>query len=150
MRQSILAVAFLAVVCAQVPPNSPANAPTNNPANTGRRGRQAQPQTKVSELETPVATFHGTLKSLSKKEVVLAMPEDQSIVFHVSHKTKFLKDGKPIKPAAIPADATLTVDGKRDLLGNVEAVSVTVDAGRKPAGPAGEGAATGGGAAPPR
>jgi hypothetical protein len=78
-------------------------------------------------LETPVATFHGKLKSLSKKEIVLELGEDQSIAFHVSGKTRFLKNGKPIKPAAIAAGAALTIDGRRDLLGNVDAVTVTVD-----------------------
>jgi len=81
-------------------------------------------------LETPVATFHGKLKSISKKDIVLETGEDQSITFHISHKTKFVKDGKSIKPAAIPAGAQLTIDGKRDLLGNVDAVTVTVDAAR--------------------
>src|SRR5215467_11412745 len=118
MRLSIIVLAVAALVCAQTP-------------NPGRRGRQTQPQARVSDLETPVATFHGTLKSINKKEVVLALAEDQTIAFHVSHKTKFLKDGKAIKPSAIPADAPLTVDGKRDLLGNVEAVTVTVDAAKK-------------------
>lgn len=141
MRQSILAIAFLAVVCAQVP--------MNYPTNTGRRGRTQQRQTGISPMETPVATFHGTLKSVSKKEVVLAMPEDQSIVFHFTGKTKFLKDGKPIKPSAIPTDAPLTVDGKRDLKGNVEAITVTVDSGKKPAEPAAEPVSSGS-AAPPR
>ena len=78
-------------------------------------------------METPVATFHGKLKSVSKKDIVLEVGEDQTIAFHISHKTKFLKDGKPIKPAAIPAGAPLTVDGRRDLFGNVDAVTVTVD-----------------------
>lgn len=89
--------------------------------------RPQRPQSRVSQLETPVATFHGKLQSLSKKDIVLEIGEDQTIDFHISHKTRFLKDGKPIKPAAIPAGAALTVEGKRDLLGNVDAVTVTVD-----------------------
>jgi hypothetical protein len=88
----------------------------------------------VSELETPVATFHGALRSINKKEVVLALPEDQSIAFHVSHKTKFLKDAKPIKPSAIAPGAPVTIEGKRDVLGNVEAVTVTVDSPAKQPG----------------
>ena len=64
---------------------------------------------------------------MSKKDVILEVGEDQSISFHISGKTKFLKEGKPIKPAAIAPGASLTIDGKRDLLGNVDAVTVTVD-----------------------
>jgi len=67
------------------------------------------------------------VKSISKKEIVLAMPEDQSVAFHISHKTKFVKDSKPIKPAAVGAGATVMVEGKRDALGNTDAVTVTLD-----------------------
>ena len=118
MRKCLLAVVLIPVLCAQTP-------------STGRQSKpgkaRQQSQNKVSDLETPVATFHGTVRSINKKEIVLDMPEDQSIAFHISHKTKFVKDEKPIKPAAVAAGALVTVDGKRDLLGNVEAVTVTVD-----------------------
>jgi hypothetical protein len=107
-------------------------AQTQSPGRQSRQGQRQQPQNKVSELETPVATFHGTLRSISKKEIVLDLPEDQSITFHISHKTRFVKDTKSIKPSAIAAGALVTVDGKRDLLGNVEAVTVTVDSSKKP------------------
>src|SRR5438270_2437220 len=117
-----LASALVSGLCAQTP----------YPGGQSRQGRRRQPQNKVPDLETPVATFHGTLRSINKKEVVLELPEDQSIAFHISHKTKFLKDGKPVKSSAIAAGAPVTVDGKRDLLGNVEAVTVTVDSSKKP------------------
>jgi len=100
------------------------------PPSAGRQGRQGkarqQAQNKVSDLETPVATFQGTVRSISKKEIVLDLAEEQSIAFHISRKTKFVKDSKSIKPTAIGAGAPVTVEGKRDLLGNVEAVSVTL------------------------
>ncbi len=114
MRKLLFIVAIAAALGAQTP-------------QTGRGGKKGQPQNKVSPLETPVATFHGTLRSLSKKEVVLEVGEEQSIAFHISSKTKFFRDAKPIKPAAIAQGASVTVEGKRDLLGNVDAVTVTVD-----------------------
>lgn len=116
MCKCLLILLLGAAVWAQAPPAAQ------------RRGKQTQrTANKVSELETPVATFHGTLKSVTKKEIILELPEEQSIAFHISHKTKFLQDSKPIKPAAIKVGAPLTLEGKRDLLGNVEAVTVTVD-----------------------
>jgi hypothetical protein len=118
MRNCVLALLLIPMLCAQTPS-------TSRQPKQGR-GRQ-QPQNRVSELETPVATFQGTVRSISKKEIVVDMPEDQSIAFHISHKTKFIKDDKPVKPAAIVAGTLVTVDGKRDLLGNVEAVTVTVN-----------------------
>jgi hypothetical protein len=112
MHKGLLAVLLITALWSRAPPV--------------RRERQ-QPQNKISPLETPVATFHGALKSVNKKEIVLEVAGGQSVAFHISHKTKFLKDSKPIKPAAIPPNAPLTIDGKRDLLGNVDAVTVTVD-----------------------
>jgi hypothetical protein len=117
----VLALALTGVLAGQVPSGS----------RRSRQGKQAQ--AGISPLETPPATFHGTLRSQSKKEIVLALPEDQSVAFHISHKTKFLKDGKAIKASEIAEGAALTVEGKRDLMGNVEAVSVTVDTSAKPA-----------------
>jgi len=128
MRMLSIAVAVAVVVSAQMPSG----------ARRGRQGKQGQ--TGISPLETPPATFHGTLRSATKKEIVLALPEEQSVAFHISHKTKFLKDGKAIKPTAIPEGTTLTVEGKRDLMGNVEAVSVTVDPPAKSPPPATAGA----------
>jgi hypothetical protein len=121
MRKCLLALALASLLSGQTQP-------------PGRQSRQSkkQPQNKISDLETPVATFQGTLRSIGKKEIVLDLPEDQSIAFHVSHKTKFVKDAKAIKPSTIAAGTPLTVEGKRDLLGNVEAVTVTVDSNKKP------------------
>jgi hypothetical protein len=115
MRNCVLTVALVAALCV------PALCQV-------RRGRQQrQPQTGISDLETPVATFQGKVKTISKQEIVLEMPEDQSVAFHISHKTKFVKDAKPIKPNAITAGATVMVEGKRDVRGNTEAVTVTLD-----------------------
>ena len=86
----------------------------------------------AQQLETPVATFHGTLKSLSRKELVLLLPGDQEVTFYISHKTKFSQNNKPVKPAGIPDGASLSVDGKRDILGNTEAVAVRVETSAKP------------------
>ena len=123
MRKCLLACALVSLLSAQMPV----------PGRQSRQGRQRQqPQNKVSDLETPVATFHGTLRSINKKEIVLDLAEDQSIAFHISHKTKFVKEAKAIKPTAIAAGSPVTVDGKRDLLGNVEAVTVTVDSNKMP------------------
>lgn len=130
MRWCVVAIVLAAQLGAQAP-----------------AGKRSRPQQHVSPLETPVATFHGTLTSASKKEVILALPNDQSITFHVSHKTKFLKDSKPVKPEALPAGAAVTIEGKRDLLGNVEAVSVTLDSPAKT--PPANAPEQGGAAAPP-
>ena len=117
MWKCVLALSMVSALSAQAPPQ------TRMP--TTRRGGSRQ--SGISPLETPVATFHGALKSLSKKELVLALPEQNEIAFYISHKTKFLKNEKPVKPSQIPAGTPLSVDGKRDVLGNTEAVTVRVE-----------------------
>lgn len=74
-----------------------------------------------------VVTFHGKLKALSKKEITIET-EDQPL-FNIGRtgKTRFLKDGKAIKPEQIPMDAALTVDVKKDPDLNPQAVLVMVD-----------------------
>src|SRR5579863_1967544 len=101
MRKCVLAILVLSMVCmAQT--------------TTGRR--RSTKQAGISPLETPAATFHGTLTSVTKKELVLGVGEDQAITFYISHKTKFLKVSKAIKPTEIASGALLTIDGKRDAL----------------------------------
>jgi hypothetical protein len=112
----LLAAMLVPALCAQTPTMGRV-----------RTGRTRQPQTGISDLETPAATFHGTVRSISKQEIVLDLPEDQSVAFHISRKTKFVKEAKPIKPTEIAAGAPVTIDGKRDARGNTEAVTVTVD-----------------------
>jgi hypothetical protein len=102
-------------------------------AQSGRRSKQERkPQSKISELETPLATFRGTVKSIDKKEIVLELAEEkQEVAFHRSRKTKFLKDAKEVKPSDIPPGTPVAIEAKRDLLGNIDAVSVIVQAKAK-------------------
>jgi hypothetical protein len=143
MWKCVTAFALAALVCAQTP------MPNQGQSRQTRQGRRGTPQTGISPLETPVATFHGTVRSITKKEIVVDMAEEQSIAFHISHKTKFVKEEKAVRPTTIAAGASVTVDGKRDLLGNVDAVTVTVDSSKKPP-EAAKPAEPGSSAAPPR
>jgi hypothetical protein len=77
-------------------------------------------------------TFHGKLVEITKKEVTIAT-EDQPI-FNIgrSSKTKFMEDGKSIKPEAIPVGASVTVDVTKDPDLNPLALTVIVDAKAPP------------------
>jgi hypothetical protein len=74
-----------------------------------------------------VVTFHGKLTELSKKDFTIATEDQPAFVIERSHKTKFLKDGKSIKPDDIPVGAELTVDVMKDPDLHPIAVSVMVE-----------------------
>jgi hypothetical protein len=68
----------------------------------------------------PAVTFNGTLKSLTKKELVVDLDpadgdtERQSLTFRFSKKTKFSKDDQPIKPTDIEVGTHISLDATRD------------------------------------
>ena len=75
----------------------------------------------------PAVTFHGTLKVISGKEVVIISDEQQEIAIHRTRKTKFLKTDKEIKPGDIPAGAPVSVDVTKAPDQSLLAVNVFVD-----------------------
>jgi hypothetical protein len=71
-------------------------------------------------------SFHGMLKELTKKEIMIETEDEQTVSIHVSGKTKFLKGGQPIKPADIDLETPVTIDASEDAGLTLTAVSVTV------------------------
>jgi hypothetical protein len=67
------------------------------------------------------------LTELSKKDFTIATEDQPAFVIERSHKTKFVKDGKAIKPEDIPVGAELTVDVMKDPDLHPIAVSVMVE-----------------------
>ena len=81
----------------------------------------------------PAVTFRGTLKGLTKKELILDLDpaepgQEQSLTFRVSRKTKFLENDREIKPSEIPVGAHLTLDATRDGDLKLSALNVLVAA----------------------
>jgi len=110
MRYAILSPALLILL---LPALSPAQfAP--------RRRGPVSASANSGPYNGPAVTFNGTVKSLTKKELIVELDpsdpaaEQQSITFRLSKKTKFLKDDKEIKPADILVGARIAVDATRD------------------------------------
>jgi len=84
-----------------------------------RRGPAAATATS-GPYNGPAVTFRGTLKALTKKELIVdldaAAPGDepQSLTFRLSKKTKFLKNEAEIKPADMALGTHIMVDATRD------------------------------------
>jgi hypothetical protein len=87
-------------------------------ANTGSTGA----------YNLPAVTFHGTVKQISGKEIVIVSDEQQEITIHRTRKTKFLKSDKEIKPSDIPEGAAVTLDVTKAPDLSLLAVNVFVDA----------------------
>ncbi len=77
----------------------------------------------------PSATMHGTLKKITSKDIFILVENDQSVDIDRTHKTKFMKDGKEIKPADIAVGSVVTVDVNHDPQLHPLAVTLTVDSG---------------------
>jgi hypothetical protein len=72
-------------------------------------------------------SFHGKLKELNSKEILIETEDDQTVSIHRSRKTKFLKGKESIKASDIDLETMVTVDASEDPDLKLTAVSVTVD-----------------------
>jgi hypothetical protein len=87
----------------------------------------------------PAVTFNGTVKALTKKELVVDLDrpdpdaEQQSLTFRLSRKTKFLKGDQAIKLSDIEAGTHISLDATRDGDLKFSALNVMVAPPGKPA-----------------
>ncbi len=58
----------------------------------------------------PAVTFHGSVKAISSKDIVIINEEQQEITIHRTRKTKFLKSDQEVKPATIAPGTAVTLD----------------------------------------
>lgn len=75
----------------------------------------------------PAATMHGVLHKISAKEIVIITEGDQSVSMTRTRKTKFLRDGKEIKPSEIALNSIVSVDVSKFADLSSQAVNVMVD-----------------------
>ena len=74
-----------------------------------------------------IITVHGSLKKLTKKELLIQTEGEQFETIRLSHTTKFMKAGKEIKPYEVDLESMLTLDVTQDVDLKFIAVTVTVD-----------------------
>ena len=75
----------------------------------------------------PYPTFEGTLKTLTKKEIVIQLQSEQVLSIRRDHKTKFVEKNKEIKPEKIALGTPLAIDVKEDADVKPLAVRVVVN-----------------------
>ncbi len=87
-------------------------------------------RTRSGKTEVPVAIakFEGTLAALDKKQLLLKLEGEQSLTFRINRKTRFFLDGKQTSASRLSVDAAVTVEGMKEM--NGELLAVTVSAGK--------------------
>lgn len=80
-----------------------------------------------------VVTFHGALKKLTKKEILIESDDNQLLTMRCSRKTRFEDRDGDIKPSDIDLESRVSVDASEDVDLKLLAIEVTVDAPNKKA-----------------
>jgi hypothetical protein len=112
--------------------------PARMPAQYARRLPSAATAT-AGPYNGPAVSFNGTVKTLTKKELIVDLdPADssadrQSLTFRVSRKTKFLKGDQPIQPSDIEVGTHISLDATRDGDQKFSALNVMLAVPAKPA-----------------
>jgi hypothetical protein len=112
--------------------------PARAPAQYSRRRGPASATATSGPYGGPAVTFNGTVKTLTKKELIVdldpadAEAERQTLTFRISKKTKFLKDDQPIKPADIAVGTHISLDATREGDLKLSALNVMVAPAGKP------------------
>ena len=96
-----------------------------------RTRRGVVPGTPNPGAYNVAGSFHGKLKELSKKEIMIETEDGQIVSIHRSGKTKFFKGTQSIKPSDIDIETPVTVDASEEVDLSLTAVSVTVDSPKK-------------------
>ena len=125
---SMLRLARISVLLSVV---SPAVAQAQGGYTRSRRGAGGAASKLPPAYKDVAGSFHGKLKDLSDKEIMIVNDDDQIVTVRRSRKTKFLKDGKAIKAADIDIETPVTIDASEDTDLKLTAVSVTVDPPQK-------------------
>lgn len=101
------------------------------PAQYVRRGAYPTSPGHPGAYSNVAVTFHGKLKDLDKKKLVIETDEDQTVSIRLTGKTKFLKNDKAIKPSDIDLETPIMVDATEDADLSVIAIDVIVDLPQK-------------------
>lgn len=80
--------------------------------------------------ELVAADFEGTVRSMTNKELLVETADGNSLQFHLTRKTVYLKDKATVKAAAIEVGMHVLVEGKKAPDNSLDAVRVEVSKGK--------------------
>ena len=93
----------------------------------GRRGGVGRRDIQGGPVDTPLATFQGTVRGLDAKLLTIEGPDGNTMLFHCSRKTKYYDGPKEIKRELIKAGDRVSVEGHRAGDGTMDAVNIRMD-----------------------
>ena len=73
-----------------------------------------------------IGIFHGKLKQLTDKEIVIENQSNQIVSIRRLHKTRFLRNNEPVRPSDIDLDTPIIVE-VTEATRNLAALNVSVD-----------------------
>lgn len=95
------------------------------------RGRQ-QSRPNNSTPEEVLARFEGVLRALTKKEILIELPGEQTLTFRRVKKTTFYKDEKQVPAEAIAIGSAVLIEGRKEMNGDLDAIRVSLATPVKP------------------
>jgi len=94
------------------------------PSRTG--GKQSKSQ-GGPESASELASFSGVLRTMDKKDLLLKLADDHTLKFQRSGKTRFFRDSTRIKASEVHPGDLVTIEGKENMKGALEAVNVRLE-----------------------
>ena len=93
-----------------------------------RRVRQSTSKAAGTDpsLAVAVATFNGTLKAVTKKEVTVDLDSGNTVEFRLSKKTEFYLGEKKVALNDLATESTVKIEGNKDGFGYLTATKITV------------------------
>ncbi len=93
---------------------------------TAQRNRRGQQQATASAgaYNLPAVTFHGVLKELTAKTIVIESDDGQPVTIYRNRKTRFLKGETPADPKSMQPGMKLTIDVAKNPDASLLAVNV--------------------------
>jgi hypothetical protein len=90
----------------------------------GRSGGYYGGGNGIGPVPDAVATFDGVFKSADKKFIEIQVESGDTMRMYITHGTKFIIDGKPVKVTAFHDGDKVTADATRDSRLNMLAVKI--------------------------
>ena len=102
-------------------------------AQRSRSTTKTRPTGKIQDIPIPPVTMRGTLKQITKKEILMDAADDQIVTFRRVKKTRFLKGSKQLPESEFHPGAAIVVEANREPDGEFDALNVYL--GEPPASP---------------
>jgi hypothetical protein len=93
---------------------------------SGRYGTTSAASGTDPALNAAVATFDGTLRTVTKKDFTVDLDNGNTVVFKIGRKTEFYVGSKSVKPKELAPESVVKVEGVKDGFGVLTATKLTV------------------------